>query len=240
MLIIDVIDSDKTKKINIPTDWEDMTLTYWCGIYRIVDKYRKMKKFREDVSEKEKKNHLRDYTKQMQDANLDFLEKRDIINMNKEMFKYITQISDEDIERVDMEKAVRVLGAIDVIQEDYKPKGIKSFEFENETYYFPTNQMQENTFGDYIEATQIELNLESMTNGNYDVLPQQMAILCRKFGEKYDEEVIEERTEKFRTLTMDIILEFSFFLSKQSQILESALKTYSEEREKGEALSKEK
>ena len=39
MLFVDVIDGDKTKTINIPTDWEDMTLDYWCGIYKIFKKY---------------------------------------------------------------------------------------------------------------------------------------------------------------------------------------------------------
>ena len=45
MIIIDVIDGDSTKTINIPTDWEDMTLNYFCGIHRIIEKYRKKEEF---------------------------------------------------------------------------------------------------------------------------------------------------------------------------------------------------
>jgi len=47
-------------------------------------------------------------------------------------------------------------------------------------------------------------------------LPEQMAILCRKVGEEYDEEAIPDKTEKFKELTMDYVWEFSFFLTTQS------------------------
>jgi|15BtaG_2_1085339.scaffolds.fasta_scaffold02457_3 hypothetical protein len=238
MLIIDVIDGDSTKTINIPTDWEDMTLNYWCGIYRIIEKYRKKQDFSKQIEETKEDNN--GYTEPLKKATLEFLEKRDLINMNKEVFQYIAQVSDEDIEKVDMDAATKVLNAMEVFQDDYEPKNLDGFVFEGEKYYFPTDQMSGNTFQDYIEATQIEMNIENLTNGNYDVFPQQMAILCRKSGEEYDEELIEEKTEKFRTLKMDTVMEFAFFLTKQSRKLASALKMYSEEKEKVEEELKEK
>jgi len=160
--------------------------------------------------------------------------------MNKEVFQYVAQISDEDIEKVDMDAATKVLNAMEVFQEDFKPKGLDGFVFEGEKYYFPLDNMSGNTFQDYIEATQIEMNIESMTNGNYDILPQQMAILCRKEGEEYDEEIIKEKTEKFRKLKMDLVLEFSFFLAKQNKKSVAALQMFSEEKEKGVEVLKEK
>jgi hypothetical protein len=238
MLIIDVIDGDSTKTINIPTDWEDMTLNYWCGIHRIIQKYNKKQYFEEE--DKEKKELDDAYTKSLKEANLDFLKEKDLINMNKEVFQYVAQISDEDIENVDMNAATKVLTAMEVFQDEFKPKGLDGFVFEGEKYYFPTDQMTGNTFEDYIESTQIEMNVEAMANGNYDVFPQQMAILCRKLGEEYDEELIKEKTEKFRELKMDLVLEFSFFLTTQSQKLVSVLQMYSEEKEKEEEELKEK
>jgi len=238
MLIIDVIDGDSTKTINIPTDWEDMTLNYWCGIHRIIEKYRKKQDFSEKIeNEKEIKDG---YTESLRTATFDFLKQRDLINMNKEVFQYVAQISDEDIEKVDMDAATKVLNAMEVFQEDFKPKGLDGFVFEGEKYYFPLDNMSGNTFQDYIEATQIEMNIESMTNGNYDILPQQMAILCRKEGEEYDEEIIKEKTEKFRKLKMDLVLEFSFFLAKQNKKSVAALQMFSEEKEKGVEVLKEK
>ena len=231
MLIIDVIDGDSTKTINIPTDWEDMTLNYWCGIFRILNKYKSKKDFSEKIIEDNEKASLVSYTDEMKKASLDFLEKRDIINMNKEIFQYVAEISDEDIDSVDMEQATTVLNAMDVFRDEYVAKGVKSFDFEGDTYYFPMDNLLDNTFGDYIEATQLEMNIEQLTNGNYDVFPQQMAILCRKLGEEYDEEKIKERTESFRKLKMDTVLEFAFFLTNQSQKLANALAMYSEEKE---------
>jgi len=231
MLFIDVIDGDKTKTINIPTDWEDMTLSYWCGIYRIFRKYKEKGKITEKLVNDKIQSHLEHYTSEMNESNLDFLKERDAIKMNKDIFKYIAQVSDEDIERVDFKKAMDVLSAINIFQEEYKPKGIQSFEFEDEIYYFPKDNMKDNTFGDYIESTQLDMNEKAMTNGHYDVLPEQMAILCRRLGEEYDEDEVAKKIEKFKNLKMDIIMEFSFFLTKQSQVLGKVLEMYSEERE---------
>ena len=93
------------------------------------------------------------------------------------------------------------------------------------------DNMKGNTFGDYIESSQLDMNQESMVNGHYDVLPEQMAILCRRIGEEYDEDEIKIKAEKFRYLKMDIILEFSFFLTKQSLALNKVLEMYLEEKE---------
>ena len=55
-----------------------------------------------------------------------------------------------------------------------------------------------------------------MKHGRFDVLPEQMAILCRRVDEEYDDDVIASKTEKFKQLKMDIVWEFSFFLTMQS------------------------
>ena len=170
-------------------------------------------------------------TKRLSEATLDFLKQRDLINMNKDIFQYVANISDEDIELVDLEQAMSVINAMAIFQSQYKHQGKDRFELDGETYFFPKENMLDNTFGDYIEATQLEMNIDQLSNGYYDVLPEQMAILCRKEGEVYDDSLIEEKTEKFKTLTMDTVMEFSFFLTKRSQQLASTLEMYSEEKE---------
>jgi len=55
-----------------------------------------------------------------------------------------------------------------------------------------------------------------MKNGKFDVLPEQMAILCRKSGEEFDDDIIPSKSDNFKKLTMDIVWEFSFFLTMQS------------------------
>jgi len=225
MLIIDVIDGKSTKTVTIPTDWEDMTLNYWCGIHKIISKYRKKEEFAKNIGEKDSE------TPNLQQSTLDFLKQRDVIQMNKEIFQYVADVSKEDIDFVDLGEAMKVIGAMNIFNEEYEPKGLKSFEINGKTYLFPKENLLDNTFGDYIEATQLEMNIESLTNGYYEVLPEQMAILCREEDEEYDEERVAEKTEEFKKLTMDTVMEFSFFLTKRSLLLADTLEMYSVEKE---------
>jgi len=109
--------------------------------------------------------------------------------------------------------AISVVG--ELLQE-YKPTGIDRFEFEGDVYLFPKEFLKRNTFGDYIESTHLDNTIKIMKNGKFDILPEQMAILCRRIDEEYDDDLIPEKTERFKQLTMDIIWEFSFFLTMQS------------------------
>ena len=114
---------------------------------------------------------------------------------------------------------------IELLQE-YKPQGIDRFEFEGETYFFPKEFLKRNTFGDYIESTHLESTIQIMKHGRFDVLPEQMAILCRKTGEEYDDDKIPQKSDKFKELTMDIVWEFSFFLTMQSVKLTRTFQTF--------------
>ena len=48
----------------------------------------------------------------------------------------------------------------------------------------------------------------------------------RRIDEKYDDDAIAEKADKFRELTMDIIWEFSFFLTQQTVRLSKLSPTY--------------
>ena len=131
-----------------------------------------------------------------------------------------------------MAQVNKVIDSIGVLTEEYQPKGIRSFEFEEETYYFPSELLKENTYGDFIEATQLDMTVKHMKNGRYDILPEQMAILCRKIDEDYDENAIPDKAEKFKKLTMDTVFEFAFFLTKHSERFLTISNTYLEKKEK--------
>ena len=79
-----------------------------------------------------------------------------------------------------------------------------------------------------LSSLEKKLYIDDMDNGRYDILPEQMAILCRRAGEEYDDKLIPEKADKFRKLTMDIIWEFSFFLTHQSEKLTKLFHIYSE------------
>ena len=148
--------------------------------------------------------------------------------MYKELFIYMTGISEKVMANVPMDNVTAVIECLNEIMEEYKPKGMDYFEFEGNVYYFPMDFLRTGTFGDYIESQQLEMNTQYLKNGRFDILPEQMAILCKQVDEDVDLDNIEEKTNKFRKLTMDIVWEFSFFLNKRTLTSLSVIKTFSE------------
>ena len=189
----------KEEKYKIPTQWKDITLEYWCGLYNII------KTYTETAEESE--------TEEIVEPKLDEVK---VLRMNKEIFKYVTGINDAMLNKLDLESVNTAVSSIGQMMEEYKPKGIDRFDFDGEVYFFPKEFLKQNTFGDYIESTQLDATIQMMKHGKFDVLPEQMAILCRKAGEEYDDDIIPSKSDNFKKLTMDIVWEFSFFLTMQS------------------------
>ena len=193
----------ENKKYDIPTDWSEITLEYWCGFYSIINKYTKKDE------DKEKKGEVSEFDESK-------LQDFEILKMNVEMFQYMTGISDVMLDTLDVNSMAEAITKVNELLQEYEPKNVDSFEFEEETYYFPKEFLKRNTFGDYIESSQLDMYTDIMKNGRFDVLPEQMAILCRTATEKYDEDAIDAKAEKFKQLKMDTIWEFAFFLTLQS------------------------
>jgi len=181
---------------DIPTNWKDMTVRYWCGLYAIINQYNKRDENGEIVEEEHSEVQL--------------------LKMNRDIFMYLTGLKQSEMEKLDVDSVNAAITAFSGTLEEYKPKGIDRFELEEEVYLFPKEFLKRNTFGDYIESTHLESTIEIMKHGRFDVLPEQMAILCRRVDEEYDDDIIASKTEKFKELTMDIVWEFSFFLTMQS------------------------
>jgi hypothetical protein len=181
---------------DIPTQWKDMTLEYWCGLYAIINKHNKRD---------EDGNVIEEEHSEVQ-----------VLKMNRDIFIYLTGLTHGQMEKLDIESVNSAITAFSGALEEYKPQGIDRFKFEDEVYLFPKEFLKRNTFGDYIESTHLESTIEIMKHGRFDVLPEQMAILCRRIDEEYDDDLIPSKTDKFKKLTMDIVWEFSFFLAMQS------------------------
>tara|TARA_R100001086_G_scaffold140116_1_gene73506 strand:- start:3523 stop:4203 length:681 start_codon:yes stop_codon:yes gene_type:complete len=181
---------------SIPTQWKDITLEWWCGLYFIIKKY---------VNKDEEGNVVESAMPEVEN-----------LKLNKEIFMYLTKVDEATMKTLDIDSVNAAVTTVSTLMEEYKPKGIRKFEFEGETYYFPEEFLRRNTFGDYIESTHLDSTIDIMKHGKFDILPEQMAILCRKAGEEYDDEAIPDKAEKFKQLTMDLIWEFSFFLTTQS------------------------
>ena len=208
MLVLEI--NGKEKKI--PCQWEEMTIDHYCGIYQIIKKY-------QITEEQQKEDSGKDLEK------FYFVQES---KMYKELFSYMTGIPVKEVDKIKMSDVEQVINSLDNIMLDYEPKGMDSFVFEGDTYFFPFEFMKTGTFGDYIEANQLELSTQYLKNGRFDVLPEQMAILCKKVDEEVDLDSIDEKANRFRKLTMDVVWEFSFFLSKQTLQSLSVIQTFSD------------
>ena len=184
------------KSYQIPTQWEDITLRYWCGLYSIINQYTK----RDDKGEVIEAEHS----------------EVELLKMNRDIFIYLTGVTHNEMNRLDVDSVNNAVATFSGLLEEYKPKGIEKFVLDGEEYLFPKEFLKRNTFGDYIESTHLESTIEIMKHGRFDVLPEQMAILCNRADEEYDDDAIPAKTEKFKELSMDFVWEFSFFLTMQS------------------------
>ena len=225
-ITVSVKKGEEAIDFQVPTDWDEITLKHWGELAYIIKKHQDTSKLKE--------NSLDDRFK-MEGIEVDEMEKLteqvtflNELHLNRDIFCYLSGLDREDMKYVDMQQVAMVINTIGILTEEYEPKGMSSFEFEGETYHFPSEFLRKNTYGDFIEATQLDMYIDSMRGGRYDVLPEQMAILCRKAGEEYDEDKIDEKAEKFKKLTMDIIFEFAFFLTNRNGSLLKHSNTYLE------------
>ena len=103
---------------------------------------------------------------------------------------------------------------------------IDSFTFKKKKYYLPKSkvdyfgnevEMGEASFGEVVEAMQVQEMDKSFQENNFKVLPYQIAMLCRPKGEDYNDQKVKERAEVFKELPMDVVWQIAFFLIRQKQ-----------------------
>ena len=217
------------RDVVIPVEWKDISVKYWGELSTIIKRH--YERASEEFGVKKDKAHelISDSYMSVLNDSVE-LNNSQILRMNADIFSYITGLTKEEVDLIDVSQITEVIGCINTLTKEYEPKGMKSFEFDGETYNFPSEFFRKETYGDFIESTQLEMYIADMENGRYDILPEQMAILCRRADEEYDEELIPEKADKFRKLTMDVIWEFSFFLNHQSEKLTTLFHTYSEKK----------
>ena len=214
-ITINIKSHNVDRDVVIPVEWKDISVKYWGELATII------KKHYSHASEQEEKSEADAHELLKNPLMGDLIKDRPLtdsqtLKMNSDIFGYITGLTQAETSMVDASQITKVMSILNTLTEEYKPKGLRSFEFEGETYYFPSEYFKKSTYGDFIESTQLDMYIKDMENGRFDILPQQMAILCRRIDEDYDDDALAEKAEKFRTLTMDVIWEFSFFLTQQT------------------------
>ena len=146
-ITINVKGGNIDKDIIIPIEWEDVTVKYWGELATIIKKHYMLSS--EEDEKKEKERHELLESPLLSDLITEKpLNDSQILKMNSDIFSYITGLTKEETSMVEVSKITQVISLINKLTEEYKPVGKRSFDFEGETYYFPSEFFKKETYGD--------------------------------------------------------------------------------------------
>ena len=206
----------------IPSKWDEITLKEYSKIYSII-------KNNEFIEPNEDQQLTKDFDLKELNASRNLHN----IKVNRKVFSEFTGIDEATINLVDGNEMSETLTLMtnflnQDVEEMAVEDGVKnSFKYKDKQYFFPIAEMKNSTFGDFIEAAQLDMLAEKHESGKFGVIAEQMAILCREQNEVYDEQLVMKKTKMFENLTMEKVWGFIFFLNKQISTYKKNIQTFS-------------
>ena len=206
----------------IPSKWDEITLKEYSKIYSII-------KNNEFIEPNEDQQLTNDFDLKELNASRNLHN----IKVNRKVFSEFTGIDEATINLVDGNEMSETLTLMtnflnQDVEEMAVEDGVKnSFKYKDKQYFFPIAEMKNSTFGDFIEAAQLDMLAEKHESGKFGVIAEQMAILCREQNEVYDEQLVMKKTKMFENLTMEKVWGFIFFLNKQISTYKKNIQTFS-------------
>jgi hypothetical protein len=186
------IREDTNEKINIPFDWCDVTLEKYIGFYDII----------KDLDPEDIKEQL-----------------FNDLDLFHNIIEYWTGIKGDKMSyqiKIDMfTKLAFLFSPIEYTK-------LMGFQHEGIVYHLPESKIDyygneaplaSATFSEVVECFELEKNKLFVPS-----LPYILAILCKPFGEQYDDQNVNERSESFKTLPMNIVWSIAFFLNSSKNI----------------------
>ena len=156
------------RKVKLPNDWSEITIETYARLLEIYAKNNCLNKDDQENSSEEQFN-------------------TDTIKANMEALAFLTNVDIETIKKCKSHEVNNVLGYMTKFLSEVEHKEFEevedtklSFEFKNKTYYYPEFKFKDTTFGDYIEASQLNNLIDKQKGGRFSVLPEQIAILCKQ------------------------------------------------------------
>ena len=213
----------KDQKATVPNKWEEITIAQYAKVISLINHH----KLNEPIQEV---NETVDKISE---------EKKSLLNLrcSQEIFAYLTGVGKNHVSRIDysqmnglINQFSELLQSQDIMKtkmENNEMKVISSFDLKGKTYYFPRVNLEETTFGDYIETQQLAVANAESEAGRFGVMAEQMAIMCKEKNVDNTPELIKKKTRLFEKLTMDIVWQFVFFLTRQTNMSMKNLETYS-------------
>lgn len=194
------------KEYQIPTKWEEVKYSQFLSFSKLIKSFKTEEELREELKDK--------------GETMDLYMSLETLKSNTKMVSFWTGISEDDIAICDLDDVTLVLNKLGFINKQYTPIHIDSFVFNDDKYLLPQVGMAKSTFGDYIQAEQLEINNKELELGRIEVMPEQIAILCKKDGEaQISEDEIDKRAKMFKELDMATIWDVAFFLTQRERLL---------------------
>ena len=60
-ITISLKQGEENRDVIIPTEWTDMTLEYWCGMYMVIKKHQDLADIKKEKKEKAKNDSVDEY-----------------------------------------------------------------------------------------------------------------------------------------------------------------------------------
>jgi len=204
--------NDKT--VNLPTTWEEIDWKRFLAFSNIIES-------NTDGETKTKKKKVK--------AEDEWKEAIKALDINTKILSFWTELPEDEIGHWDMKEAEAIMDCLSFVNHKYEPIEISSFKLGDEEFFLPRKDMMAtSSFNRYIEAEQLEIHSNLIREGRIEIMPRQVAILCKKEGDKerLNDDEIDRRAKLFEGLDMATIWDVAFFLNKLEQGLMTSFLTY--------------
>ena len=204
------------KLYEVPEKWEEIKFSKFLNFFNLTKSFKTTEELEEEFKEKGETKEL--------------YMSLDNLKSNTKMVSFWTGISEEEVAMCDLDEVAEVLKQVSFLNQQYTPIHIDSFVFNKEKYILPDIGMARNTFGDYIQSEQLEINNQKLNDGKIEIMPEQVAILCKKENETFiDDDEIDKRAIMFKELDMATVWDVGFFLTRHESLLMTSFLTYQKE-----------
>lgn len=191
---------DTKEKIYIPFDWCDVTLKKYIGFYDII--------------------------KDIEPENI----KDNIFNDLELFHKILTYWVGFDATKLMYKDKLDIFSKIVFLFSKVEYTEMTGFSHNNIIYHLPKNKVDyygnkmplaTATFSEIVECFELE-KAQTFVNS----LPFILAILCKPYGEQYNDQKVNERATEFESLSMNYIWSICFFLISSKNTYKKIIKHY--------------
>ena len=191
------------KEVELPSGWEEVNWKKFLAFSELINGFEQREQPKEG-----------DEVAQWESTLLDLKD-------NTKVLSFWCGLDENEVSLLDLEVATEIMKHLSFATEPYQPINTDSFTIGDEKFFLPKELMVKSSFGRYIEAEQLELQANLLEKGQMEIMPRQIAIICKKEGEeeKLNDDLVDKRAKLFEQLDMATIWDVAFFLGKLEQKL---------------------